>query len=106
MPFAFSGSQRVLPRLAAVGRAIDALAVVLRVALRRRDDEVRILRIDHDLVDLRRLLEADVRPRLAGVGRLVHAVAERSLHRVTGAGIDDVWDRTARPESRRCCRHS
>src|SRR5262249_60501891 len=65
-------------------------AVAPGVPLCGRDDEVRILRIDEDLVDLRRLVEADVRPRLAGVGGLVHAVTERALHRVAAARIDDV----------------
>src|SRR5262249_58084656 len=36
------------------------------------------------------VLEADVRPRLAGIARFVHAVAERTLHRVTSAGIHNV----------------
>jgi hypothetical protein len=48
---------------------------VARITLRGRDDEIRILGIDRELVDLGRLLEADVRPRLAGIGGLVHAVA-------------------------------
>ena len=96
--------QRVLPRPAAIGRAVDALARVSGVALRRGDDEVGILRVDDHLVDLDGLLEADVRPRLARVGGLVHAVAERALHGVAGADVDDVRDRTARPAPRRCCR--
>src|SRR4030095_1389959 len=35
-------------------------------------------------------LEANMRPRLAGVGRPVHAVPERTLHRVTSAGVHNV----------------
>src|SRR5262249_33678707 len=80
----------VLPGPAAVGRAIDPLSVVSRITLSRRDDEVWILRVDADLVDLRRLLEADVRPGLARVGGLVHTVTARALHGVAGAGVDDV----------------
>src|SRR5205823_8268951 len=78
------------PRLAAVGAAIDALAAVPRIALRRGEHEIRILRVDHDLVDLDRVLEANMRPRLAGIDRFVHAVAERTLHRVASAGIHNV----------------
>src|SRR5204863_4059595 len=61
-----------------------------RVALCRGDDDVGIFRIDHYLVDLRRLFQADVRPGLTRIDRFVHAVAGRTLHRVTGACIDDV----------------
>src|SRR5262249_44917240 len=82
--------QRVLPGLAAVGRAIDPLTGVACVTLRGGDDQIRILRVRHDLVDLRRLLEADVRPRLARVRGLVHAVPRRALDRVAGARIHDV----------------
>src|SRR5207244_8893278 len=60
------------------------------VTLCRREHQIRIFRIDHDLVDLDCILEADVRPRLTGIDRFVHAVAERTLHRVTSAGIHNV----------------
>src|SRR5258708_40207916 len=45
---------------------------------------------DGHLVGLGRFLETDVRPRPAGIDRFVHAVAERTPDRVTGADIDDV----------------
>ena len=61
-----------------------------RVALRRREHQIRIFRIDHDLVDLDRVLEANVRPRLTRIDRFVHAVAERTLHRVTRARVHNV----------------
>src|SRR6185369_10102229 len=67
--------QGVLPVLAAVSRAVDAPAVVLRVTLGRGHDYVRIFRIDDHLVDLGGFLEADVGPRFPGVSRFVHAVA-------------------------------
>src|SRR5216683_1300876 len=37
-----------------------------------------------------RVLEANVRPRLTGIDRFVHAVAERTLHRVARAGIHNI----------------
>ena len=49
--------------------------------------------------DLPRVVEADVRPGLAGVGRLVHAVAVRDLRAhvgFAGADVDDVRVATAR----------
>src|SRR5215813_15412718 len=68
-------TQRVLPGLAAVGRAVDPSAVVLRVTLRRHYNYVRVFWINDHFVDLSRLFEADVRPGLAGIDRFVHAVA-------------------------------
>ena len=52
-----------------------------------------VLRIDDDLRDLLRVAQAEVRPRLAGVGGLVDAVAGRQvgpLLRLAGADVDDV----------------
>src|SRR5207237_8995322 len=43
-------SQRVLPCLAAIGRTVDALAVVARVALRGCDHVIGFFRIDVHLV--------------------------------------------------------
>ena len=72
--------QRVLPCLAAVGGPVDALAVMTGITLRRHDHVIGIFRVDDHLVDLGRLLEADVRPSPAGIDRFVHAVAERTSH--------------------------
>src|SRR5947209_5709780 len=60
-----------------------------RVTLRRTDDDLRIFRVNDHLVDLRCLLQPDVRPRLAGIGRFVQAVAGRTANRVARAGIDN-----------------
>ena len=74
--------EHFLPALAAVRRAEHAALGVRRVQMpdRRDEHDVRILRIDGDLADVLRVVEADVRPRLSGVGGLVHAVAV--AHRV------------------------
>ena len=56
-------------------------------------DEVGVRRVDADRGDGQRLLEADVRPRLAGVGRLVDAVALDDVAAQLGlahADVDDV----------------
>ena len=60
------------------------------IAERGDDHQVRIGGIDKDAVDLHRVLEADVLPGLAGIGRLPHAVAEAAADGVAGAGINDV----------------
>src|SRR5207249_3562676 len=65
------------PRLAAVGRLIDA-AVGPRapeVTQRRDVDHIGILRIDGDAADFARLLEPHVGPRSTPVGGFVDAVA-------------------------------
>ena len=73
--------QDLLERLAAVGRAEDAALLVraVRMAEHRDEQPVRIARIDGDLRDLLRVAQAEVRPRLAGVGGLVDAVADREV---------------------------
>src|SRR5204862_4388947 len=68
-------AEDALPRHAAVFGAIDAALRVRAVRMPERGDvhEIRIGGMDDDAADLLRVGEADVRPRLAGVGRLVHA---------------------------------
>src|SRR5207244_9617673 len=65
------------PRLAAVARAEHAAASALAVdvSLGRDHHEVGIARIDQDRWDLPGGVEAEMLPRLAGVDRLVDAVA-------------------------------
>ena len=63
-----------------------------------------VLRMDDDLADLERLLQAHVLPGLAAVGGLVDAVAVGDgVARVVlaGADPDDVPDRTGRRRRRR-----
>src|SRR6185295_13375146 len=82
-------------RVAGVTGAVDA-ALLLRtvgVAERAGQHDVRIARVDDDAADPPRRVEAAVRPRLAGVCRLVDAVADRDVaadERFAGAGPDDV----------------
>ena len=66
-----------LPGLAAVGRLVEAAvaAGVPQRADRAHVDDVRVARIDEDVLDVLGVLEPHPRPRLAGVGRLVDAVA-------------------------------
>src|SRR5437870_227501 len=57
-------------------------------------DEVEIFRIDDDPANLPRVLEANMFPGLAAIGRFVHPVAE--LDRVAHVGfaradVNDVW---------------
>ena len=87
--------QHLLERLAAVGRAEDAALRVrsVRMAEHRDEEPVRILRIDVDLRDHLALAQTEMRPRLAGVGRLVHAVARREIGANDArarADVDDV----------------
>ena len=86
--------QDLLPRLAAVARAVDAALGVRaeRVAEHRRERDVGVLRVHDHRADLPFLLP-DVRPGLAGVGRLVDAVAGRDVAAdvgLAGADVDDV----------------
>ena len=59
-----------------------------------RGDEqaIGILRIDGDLRNLLRIAEAQVRPRRAGVGRLVDAVADREVRARQPFAAADVED--------------
>ena len=72
--------EHLLPRLAAIDRLEDAALGTRRVQMpdRRHEHDVRILRVHRDSADVLRVVEPDVRPCLASVGRLVHAVAEAS----------------------------
>ena len=53
-------------------------------------DDVRVARMDDDAADLLRVVEADVRPRLPAVGRLVHAVALGDVGAHVGLAAADV----------------
>ena len=66
------------PRLAAVGRLVEAALAAFREErpLCGDPDDVRIAGIDDDAADVLGRLEADARPRLARVRGLVDAVAE------------------------------
>ncbi len=68
-----------LEALAAVGRAEDAALLVRAVRMAERGDEqaIRVARIDGELGNLLRVAEAEMRPRRAGVGGFVDAVADR-----------------------------
>ena len=65
------------PGLPAVGRLVEAAvaAVAPERALRGHVDDARVARVDDDPADVLGVLEPDVLPGLAAVGRLVHAVA-------------------------------
>ena len=84
-----------VPGLPAVGRLVEAAVAAGRPerALRRDVDDVRVLRVDHDLPDVLGGLEAHVLPALAAVLALVDAVAvaDAALRVVlAGAHPDDV----------------
>src|SRR6185436_8656292 len=70
-------AEDLLPARAAIARAKDAALRVRGVRMPERGDvdDVRVARMDDDAADLLRVVEADVRPRLPAVARLVHAVA-------------------------------
>ena len=87
--------QHLLPGRAAVGRLVDAaLAAGPEERAGRRDEhDVVVDRIDDDAVDVPRLAQPHVAPRLAAVGRLVDAVAPRralAVVRFAGADPDEV----------------
>src|SRR5262249_32267992 len=87
--------QDFLPRLAAVFRAVNAALRSPAEGLtdRRHVRDVRILRVDLQLRDLADFAQPDVRPRLAGVGRLVDAASDddvRSDGFAAGAHVDHV----------------
>ena len=83
------------PRLAAVGRLVDA-AIAARGperSLRRDVDDVRVARVDLDVAEVLGVRQAGSRPGLAAVRRLVDAVAEHRAPRIrvlAGAEPDDV----------------
>ena len=87
--------EHLLPGLAAVDRLEDAALLVGRpqVAHGRDVDDVGVRRVDDDPRDVLRVGEPHVLPGLAGVGRLVDAVArvgDADARRVAGADPDDV----------------
>ncbi len=69
--------QHVLPGLAAIARPIDTALGIgpVGVAERGHIQRVGIGWVDADLADVTGRLEAKVLPRLAGIGRAIHAVA-------------------------------
>ena len=73
--------EHLLPALAAVGRAEDAALGIgaVGVSEHRGEDAVGVARVDGERRDLLPLLEAEVLPGLAAVGRLVDAVADREI---------------------------
>ena len=87
--------QHLLKRAAAVGRSIDAALVVRTVGMAEHGDEqpIGVARVDDDVGNLLAVAEAEMRPRLAGVGRLVDAVADRQIgagEPFAAADVDDV----------------
>jgi hypothetical protein len=87
--------EHLLERLAAVGRAENAAFFVrpVRMAQHGHEESIGILRIDFDLRNLLAITEPQVCPRLAGVRRLVDAVAHRQigpLQALAAPHIDDV----------------
>ena len=87
--------QHLAPTLAAIG-ALEHAALCTRHAVlaeRRDEHDVRIRGMNADLGDAVTLLEADMRPRLAGIGAAVNAVARHDVAanaRLTHADVDDV----------------
>src|SRR5580704_8178284 len=69
-----------LPRLAAIIRAENTALGICSVGMAQGCDEqtIGIVGIDQDATDLACILEADVRPRLPAVGRLVQAISARN----------------------------
>ncbi len=89
------GEQHAPERRASVGRPVDAALLIraVRVPERRDEQAVRVMRIDRDRGDLLGVAQAEVRPRRARVGGLVHAVADREVGPVQAfpaAGVDRV----------------
>jgi hypothetical protein len=69
-------AEHFVPRLSAICAAVNAALLVRCVEMSDRCNEqhVRISRIDSDLSNVLRVVEADVLPRLAGIDGLVHAI--------------------------------
>ena len=88
--------EHAVPVLAAVGRAVDAALLLRRgdAPHDAREDDVGVRRMHEDAADAAGLVESHVRPRAAGVHRLVDAVADHvavaNRPRFAGAGPDDV----------------
>src|SRR3982750_949460 len=60
------------------------------IALCRCEYYVGVLRVYDDLVDLGRLLEADVHEGLARIDGLIHAVAVRTTDGIPGTDVNDI----------------
>ncbi len=87
--------EHALEGAAAVGRPEDAALLVRTVRMAERGDEqaVRVLRVDGEFGNLLRVAQAEMRPRLAGVGGLVDAVADRQVRPrqpFAGGDVEDV----------------
>src|SRR5678815_4546054 len=87
--------QHSRPRLSAVGRAIESSVLLRAVAvpLRCDEDDVRVVRIDHDAADAPAGVETRVRPCATGISRLEYSGAHRDVAanpRLAGAGPDDI----------------
>ncbi len=92
---AFVLVEHLLPGLAAIGGAKDAALGVGAVGVAEYGDEeaVGVARIDEDGGDLPGVAESEVAPGFAGVGGLVHAVADGeigALEAFAGAYVDGV----------------
>ncbi len=88
-------AQDLLPALAAVPGAIDAaLRIGTEYVAQGRDiDEIGVLRMDADAANELAVLQTDITPRAAGIGRLVQAIAVGDVEadrRLAGTGIDHV----------------
>ena len=91
----FVDEERPLPGGAAVSCPEDAALGLrpVRRAQRACENDLRIGRIDDDAADAAGLVQTHARPRLAGVHRLVDAVADRDMAanpRLARSGPDDV----------------
>ena len=87
--------EHLLPRLAPVARPVNAALLLRRVAMPdgRYVHHVRVVGVYDDAADPARRVESHVRPVLAGVRRLPHAVSEGhvgSEERLPGAGPYDI----------------
>ena len=84
------GLQDVGPGLAAIGGTVNSAAVMTGIPEGGDNHQVVICGIDNNAVDLHRVLEADVLPCCAGIGRLPHPIAQAAPDGVAGSGINDI----------------
>src|SRR5206468_1449237 len=90
--------QHLLPRATTVARTEHAALLVRGIEMPDGGDEHhrRVARIDGDLSDVLRVLEADVCPRRARIGGLVHPIPEAcrvAQRRFAAADVDGIWCR-------------